>query len=213
MRQNREHTLPDPRTLALREDPQTSSRAKDGPGDDRELMHRLLSDDAAAFGVIYDRHVRSVYGLAYRMLRDRTAAEDVAQEAFVALWRNRGSYAPARGTPVAWLLTITRNRAIDAIRRGRGHRETALDGEHEPEAPERTDEEALRRVEAGAIGVALGTLPATQRLVLELGYFGGLSHSEIAARLQVPLGTVKGRMRLGLDKLAGRLDPPPAALI
>ncbi len=111
----------------------------------------------------------SVYGLAYRMLRDRTAAEDVAQEAFVALWRTRGSYAPARGTPVAWLLTITRNRAIDAIRRGRGHRETALDGEHELEAPERTDEEALRRIEAGAIGVALGTLPATQRLVLEPG--------------------------------------------
>ena len=134
-----ENPLPDPRTLALREDPHTSV-ARDDAVEDRELMRRLLADDAAAFGVMYDRHVRSVYGLAYRMLRDRTAAEDVAQEAFVALWRNRGSYAPARGTPVAWLLTITRNRAIDAIRRGRGHRErrsTASTSRRRPSAPTR----------------------------------------------------------------------------
>ena len=202
--------LPDPRTLALREDPQSSTAAKDGAPNDRDLMRRLLADDAVAFSLIYDRHVRSVYGLAHRMLRDRAAAEDVAQEAFVALWRNRHSYMPARGTPVAWLLTITRNRAIDAIRRGRGHTHAVLNGDHELEAPDCTEDEALRRVEAGVIGAALVTLPAAQRLVLELGYFGGLSHSEIAARLQVPLGTVKGRMRLGLDKLAGRLDPPVA---
>lgn len=109
-------------------------------------------------------------------------------------------------------MSITRNRAIDVIRRGRGHRQVALDGDHECEAPDRTEEEALRRVEAGVVDVALHTLPDAQRLVLELGYFDGLSHCEIATRLQVPLGTVKGRMRLGLDKLAGALDPPATAL-
>ncbi len=162
-------------------------------------MRRLLADDTVAFSVMYDRHVRAVYGLALRMLRDRAAAEDVAQEAFVALWRNRHSYAPERGTAATWLMTITRNRAIDVIRRDRGHRHVGLDGDDECEAPDRTDEQALRHVEAGAIGVALHTLPDAQRRVLELGYFDGLSHREIAARLRVPGGTVKGRMRLGLD--------------
>ena len=179
-------------------------------GEDGDLMRRLLADDTAAFSAMYDRHAHSVYGLAYRILRDRSAAEDVAQEAFVALWRNRHSYAPERGTAAAWLLAITRNRAIDTIRRGRGHRHAVLEVEHEGEAPERTDAEALRRVEAGTVGAALRTLPDAQRLVLELGYFGGLSHREIALRLNVPLGTVKGRIRLGLDKLAGLLDPPAA---
>jgi len=179
-------------------------------GEDGDLMRRLLADDTVAFSVMYDRHVRAVYGLALRMLRDRAAAEDVAQEAFVALWRNRRSYAPERGTAATWLMTITRNRAIDVIRRGRGHRDVVLDDECE--APDRTDEQALRHVEAGLIGDALLTLPDAQRRVLELGYFDGLSHREIATRLEVPLGTVKGRMRLGLDKLAGALDPPASAL-
>ena len=181
-------------------------------GEDGDLMRRLLADDTVAFSAMYDRHARAVYGLAFRILRDRAAAEDVAQEAFVALWRNRSSYAPERGTAASWLLTITRNRAIDAIRRGRGHRHALLDGEHEQEAPDRTDDEALRRVEADTIGVALHTLPDAQRLVVELGYFGGLSHREIATRLQVPLGTVKGRMRLGLGKLAGLLEQPAGTL-
>ena len=181
-------------------------------GEDGDLMRRLLADDTAAFSLMYDRHARSVYGLAQRILHDRAAAEDVAQEAFAALWRYRHSYAPERGTASAGLLTITRNRAVDAIRRGRGHRHAMLDGDHEQESPERTDEEALRRVEAAAVGIALHTLPDAQRQVLELGYFGGLNHREIAARLQIPLGTVKGRMRLGLGKLAGVLDPPEAAL-
>ena len=170
-------------------------------GEDGDLMRRLLADDTAAFSLMYDRHASSVYGLAFRILRDRSAAEDVVQEAFVALWRHRHSYSAGRGTAAAWLLTITRNRAIDAIRRDRRHRHAVLDGDHEREAAERTDEEALRRVDAGLIGSALCALPDAQRLVLELGYFDGLSHREIATRLQVPLGTVKGRMRLALQKL------------
>ena len=129
----------------------------------------------------------------------------------MALWLDRHSYSPERGTAGAWLLTITHNRAIDAIRRDRGHRHAPLDGDDEQVAPDRTDEEALRRVEAGVIGVALRTLPDAQRLVLELGYFGGLTHREIAAQLQVPLGTVKGRVRLGLQKLAMQLEAPATA--
>ena len=175
---------------------------------DRELMQRVVADDADAFSAIYDRHARSVYRLAHRMLRERSAAEDVTQEAFVALWRNRHRYRPERGSPGSWLLTIARNRAIDAIRRGRAHLHVELEAERDQEAPERTDHEALRRIEAITIGVALRTLPDSQRQALELSYFDGLSHSEISARLGVPLGTVKGRVRLALRKLASQLGSP-----
>ena len=179
---------------------------------DRELMQRVLADDADAFSAIYDRHARSVYRLAHRMLRERAAAEDVTQEAFVALWRSRHSYRPERGSPGSWLASITRNRAIDAIRRGRAHLHVELETVRDPEAPERTDEEALRRIEAITIGVALQALPDPQRQALELSYFDGLSHTEISARLGVPLGTVKGRVRLALRKLATQLGSPAAAL-
>ena len=179
---------------------------------DRELMQRVLADDADAFSAIYDRHARSVYRLAHRMLRERAAAEDVTQEAFVALWRSRHSYRPERGSPGSWLASITRNRAIDAIRRGRAHLCVELETVRDPEAPERTDEEALRRIEAITIGVALQALPEPQRQAVELSYFDGLSHTEISARLGVPLGTVKGRVRLALRKLATQLASPAAAL-
>jgi len=174
-------------------------------------MRRVVAGDAGAFDAIYDRHARSAFGLAHRMLRERSAAEDVVQEAFVALWRRRDSYRPDRGSPGSWLLTITRNRAIDAIRRGRSHLHVELETERDHEAPERTDEEALRRLEAVTIGVALSTLPEAQREAVELSYFDGLSQSEIAARLGVPLGTVKGRVRFGLRKLAAQLGGSLAA--
>jgi len=179
---------------------------------DRELMRRVLADDADAFSAIYDRHAHSVYRLAHRMLRERSAAEDVTQEAFVAMWRSRHRYRPERGSPRGWLLTIARNCAIDAIRRGRAHLHVELEIDRDQEAPERTDREALRRIEAVTIGVAMRTLPEAQRQALELSYFHGLSHAEISARLGVPLGTVKGRMRLALQKLASQLGSPAAAM-
>ena len=193
-------------------DGRNTSDAQGGERDDRELMRRVLADDAEAFSAIYDRHAGSVLALAHRMLRERSAAEDVAQEAFVALWRSRHSYRPERGSPGTWLLTITRNRAIDAIRRGRAHLHTELDTELDQEAPERTDEEALRRVEATTVGAALRALSDAQRQALELSYFEGFSQTEIAARLGLPLGTVKSRMRLGLRRLATQLSPQTAAL-
>lgn len=200
-----------PAPPAVRGERQTSIAQGELPGD-RELMRRVLADDARAFGAIYDRHARSVYGLAHRMLRERSAAEDVAQEAFAALWRSRHSYRPELGSPRAWLLTVTRNRAIDAIRSGRAHLHVELDAGRDSEAPERTDEEALRRLEAVTIGRALQALPEAQHQALDLSYFGGLSHAEIAARLGIPLGTVKSRMRLGLQRLATQLDAPAPSL-
>jgi len=176
---------------------------------DVELMRLIGDDDTGAFGALYDRHARSVYGLAHRMLHERCAAEDVAQEAFIALWRSRHSYRAERGGARTWLLTITRNRAIDAIRRAGAHAYVDLDGIRDPEAAERTEEAALLRVEAIAIGVSLATLPEAQRRALELSYFDGLTQVEIAAHLGVPVGTVKSRMRLALRKLATELAEEP----
>lgn len=178
--------------------------------DDRALMRCLAADDLGAFRAIYDRHAAASHGLAYRMLRERAAAEDVVQEAFIALWRTRHDYRPERGSLRSWLLTITRNRAIDAIRRARHDTRTELVTDREREAPERTDEEALLHLEAADIGIALRTLPDLQRQAVELSYFGGLSQTEIAERLGIPLGTVKSRLRLALRKLATQLEASAA---
>ena len=168
---------------------------------------RALDADVVAFGALYDEHARAVYALAYRMLRDRGAAEDVAQEAFLSVWRSRHAYDAALGSTRTWLLAVTRHRAIDALRRRRSH--LVLDGEpFELEAPDRTDEEALRAEDAAAVRHALLDLPDGQRRVVELAYFDGLSQTEIAARMLIPLGTVKGRMRLALEKLASTLEAP-----
>jgi RNA polymerase sigma-70 factor, ECF subfamily len=179
---------------------------------DAVLMHRLRDNQTAAFAVLYERHVGSVFGLAYRIVRDRAAAEDVTQEAFVQLWRHREAYAPERGAPRAWLMTIARNRALDSLRRRAGRLEP-LGNEHElREAAERTEDEALRRDEAATLDAALRRLPEAQRTVVELVYFAELTQAEIAAQLRVPLGTVKSRMRLGLRKLASGLEPSLAAI-
>lgn len=180
--------------------------------DDAGLARQMRAGDPHAFAALYDRHARTVHGLAYRMLRDHRAAEDVTQDAFLMMWRSREAYSPERGALRTWLLTITRNRTIDVIRRRRDVLHQDPDFQPEQEAPERTEDEVLRRAESGTVNEALSALPSTQRRVLELAYFGGLTHAEIAAHLQVPLGTVKSRLRLALRKLAGFLEPPAAAL-
>jgi RNA polymerase sigma-70 factor (ECF subfamily) len=178
------------------------------PLDDATIMRRVCDGDPAAFAALYDRHAAAAQALAHRMLRDRTAAEDVTQEAFVGLWRSRTAYVPARGAVRSWLLMITRNRAIDAIRRRGLPDELWSEWGYERESPERTDEEALRRSEADALGAALRQLPEGQRCVIDLAYFGGLSQTEIAAQLGLPLGTVKSRVRLALSKLAEQVESP-----
>jgi RNA polymerase sigma-70 factor (ECF subfamily) len=176
---------------------------------DEELMPLVGRKDPEAFEVLYDRHGGVAYSLAYRIVGDRAAAEEVTQEAFISVWRSGARFDAARGSVRSWLLSVVRNRAIDFLRSKAGKApkldfddDAAL--EQRP-APERTEEEALRRETASEVRGALGKLPGEQSKVIELAYFGGFSHSEIAEILSLPMGTVKGRMRLGLEKIRGEL--------
>jgi RNA polymerase sigma-70 factor (ECF subfamily) len=176
---------------------------------DEELMPRIGEKDPDAFEVFYDRHGGVAYSLAYRIVGERGAAEDVVQEAFISIWRSGARYDRGRGSVRSWTLGIVRNRAIDFLRSKAGRApklnfddDAAL--EQRP-AEELTDAEALRRETTHELRGALDELPGEQSKVIELAYFGGFSHSEIAAMLEVPLGTVKGRMRLGLEKIRGEL--------
>jgi RNA polymerase sigma-70 factor (ECF subfamily) len=181
---------------------------------DEEVMQLVADGNPRAFELIYDRHGGAAFSLAYRMVGNRVLAEDTTQEAFLAIWRSRVRYDRSRGSVRTWVLGIVHKRAIDTLRRGAVHdrrRETMEGMEERFEAPERTDVEAARREEAAGVRRALDTLPEDQRRAIELAYFGGFSQSEIAELLQEPVGTVKGRMRLGLDKLRRRLTEGHAA--
>jgi RNA polymerase sigma-70 factor (ECF subfamily) len=176
---------------------------------DEELMVLVDEKDPAAFEVFYDRHGGAGYSLAHRIVGDRSGAEDVTQEAFLSIWRSSARYDPARGSVRSWTLGIVRNRAIDALRRASGPApkldlddEVLLEGRP---AAELTDSEVIRRDVAERVRGALGELPQEQSQVIALAYFGGFSHSEIASMLGAPLGTIKGRMRLGLEKLRDTL--------
>jgi RNA polymerase sigma-70 factor, ECF subfamily len=181
---------------------------------DEELMPRVGRKDPEAFEVLYDRHGGAAYSLAYRIVGDRAAAEEVTQEAFISVWRSGARFDATRGSVRSWLLSVVRNRAIDFLRSKAG-RAPKLDFDDEAvleqrPAAEMTEEEALRRETASELRGVLGRLPGEQSKVIELAYFGGFSHSEIAAILGLPMGTVKGRMRLGLEKVRGELAEGPA---
>jgi len=172
---------------------------------DEDLMTLVERKDADAFAVLYDRHGGAAYSLAYRIVGDAGAAEEVTQEAFLTLWRSGDRFDAARGSVRTWTLAVVRNRAIDALRRGVGRApKLDLDDdallESQP-SPTLTDAEAIRRETAGRVRGALRELPAEQSQALGLAYFGGFTHVEVAEKLGVPLGTVKGRMRLGLEKV------------
>lgn len=175
---------------------------------DEELMELVRGGDANAFEAIYDRHGSAAFSLAYRMVGNRSLAEDVTQEAFLSIWRSRLRYEPERGSVRSWLLGIVHHRGIDSLRRNLVHdrRRASAEGLEElQEAPERTDVEAARRDEARTVRAALSSLPEQQVQVIQLAYFGGFTHTQIAEMLDMPIGTVKGRMRLGLDKLRREL--------
>jgi|SRR5271154_548534 len=175
---------------------------------DEELMELVAGNDADAFEIIFERHADAAFSLAYRMCGRRSLAEDVAQEAFLALWRSGTRYDRSRGSVRTWALGIVHNRAVDALRRSGVHerRRVSDEGiEESLEAPERTDAQAIGNAASREIRGALEELPEEQRRVIELAYFGGFTHIEIASMLDTPLGTVKGRMRLGLQKLRGDL--------
>ncbi len=176
---------------------------------DEELMPLIGEKDPDAFEVFYDRHGGAAYSLAYRIVGERAAAEDVAQEAFISIWRSGARFDRARGSVRSWMLSIVRNRAIDVLRSKAGRApKLAFDDDailEQRPAKELTEEEALRRETAGEVRGALGELPGDQSRVIQLAYFGGFSQTEIAEMLGLPLGTVKGRMRLGLEKIRGQL--------
>jgi RNA polymerase sigma-70 factor (ECF subfamily) len=177
---------------------------------DEDLMPLVERKDSRAFEIVYDRHGGAAFSLAYRMVGNRSAAEDVTQEAFLSLWRSGARYDRARGSVRTWLLGIVRNRAIDLLRREVMKApaisfEDELSAEKRPTSPSETDVEALRRDAARQVRGVLNELPGDQMRVIELAYFGGLTHSQIAETLGMPLGTVKGRMRLGMEKIRARL--------
>ena len=164
----------------------------------------MASADARAFEVLYQRHATAAYSLAYRIMGTAGAAEDVTQDAFLSAWRAGANYNPARGSVRTWLLSIVHHRAIDALRRKNPRERREVEGTgivERVESTQRTDEEVANRQEAASLRSLLARLPVEQRQAVELAYFGGFTHTEIAELLDVPLGTIKGRMRLALDKL------------
>jgi RNA polymerase sigma-70 factor (ECF subfamily) len=171
-------------------------------------MHVVQGGDPRAFEFLYDRHGGAAFSLAYRMVGTRAIAEDIVQEAFLSIWRSKVRYESARGSVRTWVLGIVHHRTIDALRRNLVHerRRASAEGiEERHEAAELTDVEAARREEAREVRAALLTLPGEQSRVIELAYYGGFTHTQIAEMLEMPVGTVKGRMRLGLEKMRKEL--------
>ena len=167
-------------------------------------MQLVQQGDPEAFEVLYDRHGGAAFSLAYRIVGTRSAAEDATQDAFLSIWRSRVRYSRERGSVRTWILGIVHNRTIDSLRRNLVHdkRRASAEGlEEREEATELTDVEAIRRDEARTLRAALEKLPEAQVRVIELAYYGGFTHTEIATMIEEPVGTVKGRMRLGLQKL------------
>lgn len=176
--------------------------------DDDRLLARVADGDAAALRLLYDRYADRVYGAARRLLDSQSDAEEVVQETFVELWNRAAMFDRQRGAAAAWILTMGRNRAIDLVRR-RGVRAKVAEelGRLAPATIAAEPEAQLSAARDRArIALALAALPPEQRAVVELAYFDGLSQSEIAARTGEPLGTIKGRARLALEKLAAQLD-------
>jgi RNA polymerase sigma-70 factor, ECF subfamily len=172
---------------------------------DSELAAALQRGEPRAVEALYDRYSRLAFGLASRMITDRAAAEDVVQDAFLRVWRNANTYDPTRGSLRSWLLSIVHHRAIDQLRRSAGRQTDAPLDAMERLTPEAF---AVESTDADRIEIrnGLAALPEAQRQTLELAYFGGLTHVEIALKTGVPLGTVKGRMRMGLEKLRSHLQ-------
>jgi RNA polymerase sigma-70 factor (ECF subfamily) len=187
-------------------DPEVAWRSEpesDQDRTDRATMERLASGDLGALDRLYERYGAMAFSIAYRITGDRTAAEDVVQEAFLGAWRNAARYLDARGSVRTWLLAIVHHRAIDAIRRRRPTTELPEPESSLPAALTLPDTwaEVSERLDRDAVLAALSSISEVQREAIELAYFGGLTQTEIAERTGVPLGTVKGRMRLGLQGL------------
>jgi RNA polymerase sigma-70 factor, ECF subfamily len=177
---------------------------------DEDLISLVGRGDAQAFATLYDRHSRPAYSLAYRMMGEKQAAEDLVQDAFLKLWRSATSYRAERGSVRTWLLSIVHNRGIDQLRSTASRRR--MHDKIEATAPKSQPSEAFAQSWANSqrkqVREALKSLPEEQLKTLELAYFSGYTHVEIAELLELPLGTVKGRMRLGLKKMKDHFGSP-----
>ena len=176
--------------------------------DDGVLMAQVSDGSVDAFEQLYDRYRDRAYRIALSVCRDERNAQDAVQDAFLSVWKGRASYDAQRGTVAAWVLTLVRYRAIDLERRTTNHssrraNQDRLDG---IPAPDDASDQAIKSAEAEQLRASLARLPDAQQEVIALAYYGELSHTEIAIQLGLPAGTVKGRMRLGLDKLRAGIE-------
>jgi len=177
---------------------------------DEYLISAICKGEESAIEVLYERYHRYAYSLAYRILRDPVASEDIVQDAFLSIWRKASSYQAQNGSVQSWIQAIVRHRTIDKIRAS-AHREyqwTPLQADNEQDPPgEQPDvwEQAWQSEQHRIILEVMVQIPSEQRMVIELAYFGGLTHAEISEQCHIPLGTVKGRMRLGLQKMKSLL--------
>ena len=175
---------------------------------DEQLVAALAQHEVEALETLYERYKSVAFSLAYRILGERSAAEDALQEAFLSLWRRAGSYQPGRGKVRSWLMAIVHHRSVDALRRSATPTsELAFEElpEYESDSPA-VLEQVWTGDRAAIVRTALEQLPADQKKSIELAYFSGYTHVEIARLMGVPLGTVKGRLRIGLQKLKAMLD-------
>jgi len=174
------------------------------------LMQRVQAGDDAAFAALYDELAGVVFGTVKRVLRDPAMSEEVTQEVFVELWRTAARFDPERASVSTWAITMARRRAVDRVRREQSQRDR-IERSAAQRAPEgdSTDDTVVASIEAERVARALTELPDEQRVVIEMAFIDGDSHADIAERLDLPLGTVKGRVRLGLKKLGGKLGAAP----
>jgi RNA polymerase sigma-70 factor (ECF subfamily) len=192
--------------------PVSSAREIPESSEDVELLARVSCGDTEAFAQIYDRHSPLLFALATRILHDEHEAEDVLQEAFTNLWERAAQYVPAAGKPLTWMIGLTRNKAIDRLRQRQRKAKVVVEAAGSTEillAVPAEDRATLGGDEAAAVRRALDTLSAAQRRAIELAFFNGLTHLEIAAQLGEPAGTIKARIRRGMllmrDILEGQL--------
>ena len=176
---------------------------------DEQLMQRMQHGDVTALDELYDRHAAAALRVARGLCGDPELAADAVQEAFLAIWRSRDRYASGRGEFRAWAMTMVRNKVIDLGRKQKIRAQSPLDEQLVDRLADSADtyEKAQARLEARTVLDGLAELPAEQREAIVLSFFGGLSHGAIAQRLGLPAGTVKGRLRLGLEKLRGSSVP------
>lgn len=175
---------------------------------DRSTLARMADGDHDALAELYDRHARAVYSLALRIVRDQRDAEEVAQDVFAQAWRQSTRYRAERGSVIAWLMTLTRSRAVDRLRGRRSRPDAPVDAAPIVEVTDTAapaDERLAWAARAARVRAAVAALPFLQRIAIELAFYEGLTHAEIAERLEEPLGTVKTRIRQGLVKLRDQL--------